>query len=31
MPHLLAGDMTPQAFVDALDADYQAYMKSLGK
>jgi raffinose/stachyose/melibiose transport system substrate-binding protein len=31
MPHLLAGDMTPQAFVDALDADYQAYMKSIGK
>ncbi|MBN9303806.1 MAG: ABC transporter substrate-binding protein [Devosia sp. 67-54] len=31
MPHLLAGDMTPQAFVDALDADYQAYMKSVGK
>jgi len=31
MPHLLAGDMTPQAFVDALDADYQAYMKTLGK
>jgi raffinose/stachyose/melibiose transport system substrate-binding protein len=28
MPHLLAGDMTPQAFVDALDADYQAYLKS---
>ncbi|HWV00925.1 MAG TPA: extracellular solute-binding protein [Devosia sp.] len=31
MPHLLAGDMTPQAFDDALDADYQAYMKSTGK
>ena len=31
MPHLLAGDMTPEAFVDALDADYQAYMKSIGK
>jgi len=31
MPHLLAGDMTPQAFIDALDADYQAYMKSIGK
>jgi raffinose/stachyose/melibiose transport system substrate-binding protein len=28
MPHLLAGDMTPQAFVDALDADYQTYMKT---
>jgi raffinose/stachyose/melibiose transport system substrate-binding protein len=28
MAHLLAGDMTPQAFDDALDADYQAYIKS---
>ena len=28
MPHLLAGDMTPQAFVDALDADYQNYLKT---
>jgi len=28
MAHLLAGDMTPQAFDDALDADYQAYLKS---
>jgi len=28
MPHLLAGDMTPQAFVDALDADYQGYLKT---
>ena len=27
-PHLLAGDQTPEAFVDALDADYQAYLKS---
>jgi len=27
MPHLLAGDKTPQAFADALDADYQAYLK----
>ncbi|HVW92743.1 MAG TPA: extracellular solute-binding protein [Devosia sp.] len=28
MPHLLAGDMTPEAFDDALDADYQAYLKT---
>ena len=28
MAHLLAGDMTPQAFDDALDADYQAYLKT---
>ena len=28
IPHLLAGDMTPQAFVDALDADYQTYLKT---
>lgn len=28
MPHLLNGDMTPQAFDDALDADYQAYLKT---
>lgn len=27
-PLLLAGSMTPQAFVDALDADYQAYIAS---
>ena len=27
-PHLLAGDQTPEAFVDALDADYQAYLKT---
>jgi raffinose/stachyose/melibiose transport system substrate-binding protein len=27
-PLLLAGTMTPQAFVDALDADYQAYIAS---
>ena len=26
-PHLLAGDQTPEAFVDALDGDYQAYLK----
>jgi len=28
MPHLLAGDQTPEAFVGAMDADYQAYLKS---
>jgi hypothetical protein len=28
MPHLLAGDMTPEAFDDALDADYQGYLKA---
>jgi len=27
-PHLLAGDQTPEAFVGALDTDYQAYLKS---
>lgn len=28
MPLLFAGAMTPEAFVDALDADYQAYLAS---
>ncbi len=28
MPHLLAGDMTPEAFVDGLDTDYQTYLKT---
>lgn len=28
IPYLLAGEMTPQAFVDGLDKDYQAYLKS---
>jgi len=28
MPYLLSGDMTPQAFVDLLDKDYQTYLAS---
>lgn len=28
IPHLFAGDMTPKAFVDALEADYQTYLKT---
>ena len=26
MPYLLSGDMTPQAFVDLLEKDYQGYL-----
>lgn len=28
MPYLLSGDMTPQAFVDLLEKDYQTYLAS---
>lgn len=30
-PHLLAGDMKPEAFIGAIDADYQAYLASKKK
>jgi len=28
IPHLFAGDMTPKAFVEALETDYQTYLKT---